>query len=268
MRNPDPGAIRPGAEAIDLRKSGTQGALLLHGFGDTPQTLRLLALRLHSDGYSVRAPLLPGHGRTMREFSSSTADDWIGAARDAMAQMRGEAPSVALVGLSMGGALAAIVASEVADTPALALLSPYLAMPRHLMMAASTHGIWGRYAGEMRSRHPLSILDPVERERNLGYGTVTGSALYQLLRVVRIAKAALSAVHAPTLLIQSRQDPRCTERTARRSLAEIAARDKKLVMTEGAGHVITVDHGRERVFDEISAWLTTHGPQGAAAAQD
>jgi esterase/lipase len=38
----------------------------------------------------------------------------------------------------------------------------------------------------------------------------------------------------------------------------IGAADKKLVWTTGAGHIITVDYGRERVFNEVERWLTDH----------
>ncbi|MEP6551241.1 MAG: hypothetical protein ABJB95_08655, partial [Gemmatimonadales bacterium] len=70
-------AILAGADTIDLQEEGSQGVLLLHGFGDTPQTLSVLARRLAKSGYSVLVPLLPGHGRTMDAFTKSRADDWI-----------------------------------------------------------------------------------------------------------------------------------------------------------------------------------------------
>jgi hypothetical protein len=43
-------AIIKGAETIDLQEGGSHGVLLLHGFGDTPQTLSLLARRLARNG--------------------------------------------------------------------------------------------------------------------------------------------------------------------------------------------------------------------------
>ena len=44
---------------------------------------RLLARRLRKTGYSVLAPLLPGHGRNMESFGRSRATDWIAAAKNA-----------------------------------------------------------------------------------------------------------------------------------------------------------------------------------------
>ena len=258
--------ILKGAEPIDIRSAGPSGVLLLHGFGDTPQTLSLLARRLKRAGYGVFAPLLPGHGRTMDAFARSTADEWIGAARNALSEVRSRHSSVAVTGLSMGGALATILAADHSEISALALIAPYFDMPRVLRVAASSHWLWGRFAGNLNARNPRSIRDPIEREKNLAYGQVTGGALYQLLKVVRAARKALPAVSSPTLIVQSKEDPRIAPQVAEFAVRTIGAADTKLVWTEGAGHIITVDYGRERVFDEVERWLTAHNPSRPTAA--
>ncbi|HEY1952995.1 MAG TPA: alpha/beta fold hydrolase [Gemmatimonadaceae bacterium] len=258
-------AIIKGAETIDLQEEGSPGVLLLHGFGDTPQTLSLLAARLHKSGYSVLAPLLPGHGRSLREFSRSSASGWIDAAGRSLASMQRRSGRVSIVGLSMGGALAVILAAE-NDIPAVALIAPYLGMPLPIRVAAATHLFWGRAVGEINARNPRSIHDHIEREKNLAYGAVTGRALSELWKVVRRARRALPTVTAPTLIIQSREDPRVSTSVAESALQRLGSVEKRLVLTEGAGHIITVDYGRERVFSEVSSWLTTHADRNATAA--
>jgi carboxylesterase len=193
--------------------------------------------------------------------------DWIDAAKNALRDMQKRHNEVSLVGLSMGGALAVITASEVDRIPALVLIAPYLGMPKLLRAAARTHWLWGRFAGEINARNPRSIRDPIERERNLAYGAVTGGALNELLKVVTRARRALPGVHAPTLIIQSREDPRCPPSVAEFALATLGAADKRLVWTEGGGHIITVDYGRERVFSEVERWLSAHPRGGATAAE-
>jgi carboxylesterase len=202
----------------------------------------------------------------MAAFEKSRAADWIAAARKAFTDMRARHDSVSIVGLSMGGALSVLIAAEWDDIPALVLIAPYVAMPRMLRAAASTHWLWGRFAGEINGRSPRSIHDPIEREKNLAYGAITGRALFELLRVVRLARKALPRVKAPTLIIQSREDPRIAPDVAEFALKTLGAPEKRLVWTEGAGHIITVDFGRELVFSEVEAWLLTHGRRGAAAA--
>jgi carboxylesterase len=265
----DTAAIRPGAETIDLQEEGSHGVLLLHGFGDTPQTLALLARRLRKSGYSVLAPLLPGHGRSMESFGKARASDWIDAGETAYIDMRTRHDSVSVVGLSMGGALAVVLAGEQHEIPALVLIAPYLGMSRQLRIAAATHWLWGRMVGEVRARHPRSIRDPIEREKNLAYGTVTGRELHELSTVVHRARKSLKDVRAPALMIQSRDDPRCSSSVADFALKTLGSKEKKLVWTEGAGHIITVDYGRERVFSEVERWLDTHcGPDAAAAKRN
>jgi len=260
-------AIVKGAETIDLQEGGSHGVLLLHGFGDTPQTLSLLARRLARNGYGVLAPLLPGHGRNMDAFRRSRADEWISAARDALRAMNARYARVSIVGLSMGGAITVLLASESGSLESVVLIAPYLGMPTRIRLAAGMHRLWGRFAGEINARSPRSIHDPIEREKNLAYGTVTGRMLFELSRVVRKARGALGRVTAPTLVIMSKEDPRVAPEVGEFTIRNLGARDKKLVWTEGAGHIITVDYGRERVFTEITTWLRTHDGRSATAAE-
>ena len=249
-----------GAQTIDMQEGGPNGVLLLHGFGDTPQTLGLLARRLSASGYDVCAPLLPGHGRNIPAFLASRRRDWLACARSEYARMRRSHETVSIAGLSMGGALAAILASENADVSSLALISPYLAMPASHRVASALHWVWGPIAGPRKSSNPRSILDPAEREKNLGYGVYSGRLLYELWRLAAQARRALAGIRAPTLLVQSRADPRIAPSVAEAAIARIGAREKRLVWAEGGGHIITVDYGRDRVFEEVESWIGAHIP--------
>jgi carboxylesterase len=202
----------------------------------------------------------------MDAFTRSRGGEWIDAARSSLLDMRDRSKVVSVVGLSMGGALAVLLAAEVRDIPALVLIAPYLDMPRMLRVAATTHWVWGKFAGELNGRSPRSIRDPIERERNLAYGAVTGRMLFELWKVMTRARKALRAVAAPTLIIQSREDPRIAPDVAEFALKELGAKEKTLIWTEGAGHIITVDFGRERVFSEVERWLRAHDGRGATAA--
>ena len=258
-------SVIKGAEQIDMREEGSHGVLLLHGFGDTPQTLSAYAKYLSKAGLGVLAPLLPGHGRTLDAFMRSRADDWILAAKDAFIEMRSRYRIVSVSGLSMGAALAVIVAAEHHDIASLVLLAPYLGMPRWLKGAALTHWVWGRFVGPVSANSPRSIQDPREREKNLSYGKVTGRSIFELSRVVRRAQRALSEVVSPTLIIQSREDPRVSPTVVESAFRKLAAPEKKIIWTTGAGHIITVDYGRERLFSEAEHWLKSHAGRDATA---
>lgn len=258
-----PGGIVTGAEPIDLPGEGSRAVLLLHGFGDTPQSLGYLATYLNVQGWTVRAPLLPGHGRTLGEFAASRAEDWIAFARAELESVRSQYETVALVGLSMGGSLATILAAELPDLPALALLAPYLGMPPHVRRVAKAHRAVGVLFPYLYSGGERSIRDPAEVALNLGYRFTTPRLLFELAGIVERARAAAPRVVAPTLVVQSRQDPRIPPEAAERAFALFTARERRLVWTEGNGHVISVDYGRQVVFAAVADWLASHTP-GAA----
>ena len=253
-----PGAhgIIPGAESLSLTAPGARmGVVLLHGFGDTPQTLGSLARALHAEGLDVEVPLLPGHGRTLREFASSNGSEWLAAARAAHAEMRARHKRVGLVGLSLGGALAAIVAADDPELAALVLLAPYVDTPplfRVLVRAAPAIGLVLPYVGGEGAQ---SILDPEARAQALAYGATTPQLVRELVRSADAARAALARISAPTLYVQSREDNRITEEVARRAFALLGARTKKREMLSGCGHVLTVDFCRERVAMLVREWL-------------
>jgi carboxylesterase len=229
--------------------------LALHGFGDTPQTVRYLAEALAVRGWLVRAPLLPGHGRTIAEFSRSDSAQWLAAVRSEYAALRSEHEHTVIIGVSMGGALATILAAESPEVPALVLIAPYLAMPRWLAalaVAAPVLGIGVRYVGGGGGR---SISDPVEAERNLAYGAVTPRLVAELRRVVNQAWSAAPRVRAPTFMIQSRHDNRIAPAAAQASFDRLGASEKKLVWVDKGAHIITVDVGRDEVIASVADWL-------------
>ena len=56
------------------------GVLLCHGFPDSPGSMRAWADHLVAEGYSVRLPLLPGHGTRWQDAIRTTFDDWLASA--------------------------------------------------------------------------------------------------------------------------------------------------------------------------------------------
>ena len=254
--------IIPGAEPFEFSHGPEAPAiLLLHGGGDTPQTLRYFAEYLYARGYNVRVPLLPGHGRTLREFSTVSAGEWTEAARAAYRELARENRWVALSGLSMGGALAVQLAAEERSIPAVALLAPYVAMPRRVVLAARLSPFWGAavpYVSSVDRAAATSIQDQAEAARSLGYGVFTPAALRALRATVGRAIDALPNVTSPTLMIQSRQDNRIPADAAQRAFDRLGAPDKELVWVTGAGHVLTVDFGRDRVFQLVADFLDRH----------
>lgn len=254
-----PDGILEGAEPFEYAGNRGRAVLLVHGSGDTPQSLRALARTLNARGYHVRALLLPGHGRSPRALAATGAAAWLDHVRGELDALEGRFPWVAIVGQSMGGALAVRVAAERPRLPAMVLLAPYLSVLPLVRQMARLAPLWGATIPFLPAGGEASILDAKEREQALGYGMVSPRALRALVRTADAAAGALPRVQVPTLVLQSRADNRISVLGAEAAFARLGAADKRLVWLEEGGHVISVDHGRERVFALTEEWLGAHG---------
>jgi carboxylesterase len=246
-----------GAESFRLRGTNGRALLLLHGSGDTPQTLRYLAGRLHDAGYTVDAPLLPGHGRSPRAFTTVSAGGYLAAARDALEALRTEAPWVGVIGLSMGGAIAAQLAAASPDVRALVLLAPYLTPPSGVEWVARLSPLWGLVQPQLAGRGERSVHDPAARDASHAYGTFPPRALRALVATAAAGRAALPRITVPTLVVNSRQDNRIPRALAEAVLTSMRAPVEER-WVDGCGHVITVDYCRDTVAELTLDFLARH----------
>ena len=251
------GGVVAGAEPIALT-AGPRAALLLHGFGDTPESLGALARDLHARGWTVRVPLLPGHGRTVRAFEASSATAWVAAAEAAFVEVAALGGPVALVGQSMGAALAVRLAARHAEAPAVVLLAPLLSLSRALEQGARWWWLVALVRPLMPSADERSILDPEARARSLGYGVLPVRLVPQLVSLVRAARADLPWVRQPVRVVQSREDNRITPAGTEAALRSLGSGDLDVCWRNGAGHVVSVDFGHEEVWALVADWLERH----------
>ena len=261
----DAHGIVQGAAGFTMRAPEDDGVsrravLLLHGFNDTAQSMAYLANRLRARGYTVRVPLLPGHGGDLATMSNaSRAVRWRVAALAEYDALCHEYDSVMVVGQSMGGALSILLAIERPELPALVLLAPYVGMPQNLQW--KVFGAWvARVAlPYLRSEGgETSIHDPVARAESLGADVVTARTLTELRRVAEDAEAVLSRVWVPTLYVQSREDNRIAARDAEAHFAALGSADKCQQWLTGCGHIISADYCRDEVASLTADWLDAH----------
>lgn len=263
------GVVR-GAGPMALEAPGDRGALVLHGFGDTPESVAAVAHALHGRGWTVDAPLLPGHGRDLRTFARSRAEDWLDGARAAYTALRRRRTRVVVVAQSMGAALAAVLAAEAeaegARPPALVLLAPYLDLPTSVRWGARLAPLIALGTPYLSSDGGArSLHDDAARAVSLGPKVVTPWLVRELARVVAWGGAALPAIGAPTLIVASRQDNRITPTAVVRMAGQMGrdvpgARPPVIEWMERCGHVIAADREREAVAAHTVAWVEEKVP--------
>jgi len=245
-----------GAESIALDGSETHAVLLLHGFNDTPQSLAYLAAALHAAGWTVRVPLLPGHGRDLEAMSRGRARTWLAGARAAFRELRATHETVVLCGQSMGAALAVQLAAETPDAPALVLLAPFIGVPPRLSLKFAASWIpQAVIPYRVSTGGERSIHDPEARGRTLGVGVVTARVLHELQKVARRAEAALLLVRAPTLYLQSLEDNRVRAADAERNFSRLGSDARVQRWLHGCGHIIAADYCRADVARQTIEWI-------------
>jgi carboxylesterase len=106
--------LQAGAEPF-AADGGRVGVVGCHGFTGTPASMRPWAEHLAAAGFTVRLPLLPGHGTTWQDTNRTRWPDWYAAIERAYAEVAARCEHVFAVGLSMGGTLATRLAEQHPD---------------------------------------------------------------------------------------------------------------------------------------------------------
>lgn len=250
-----------GAASFTLDGVEKRAVVLFHGFNDSPQSMRSPATALHAAGWTVYVPLLPGHGRSPQAFAAAYADEWIDAARSTVSGALERHEVVAVGGLSLGGALATIVAAEQPRIAAAVLFAPFLVHSQRLGAIAA---IWPLLSLGMKyltgGGAVRSIRDPAAREAFIAYGCSTPRLMREVQRVVQQARGALPKLRQPVWIAQSSDDYRIPTGQAQAAFDLLGSADKHLHWTTGNGHVITVDYGHEALAAEAVRWIESRVP--------
>lgn len=239
--------ILEGAEPIHSAGVGERAdtaVLLMHGMTSSPQMVRPVAEHLAEQGFTVSAPLLPGHGTRWQDMARTRYADWLAATVTAAEQLRAGHRTVVCFGLSLGGALVTDVAAHRPDlVDGLVLVNPAFAATDWRLRVIPT----------LKHVVPVAqgLADDILREgppRELAYKWTPlrafDSFIEQWPRLVR----ALPQVRQPVLLMRSRHDKVVPPLSAETFLAEVGSTDVTVQWLEESAHVATLDHDGDSVI--------------------
>ena len=240
--------IIPGAEPATF-PGGPNGALVLHGFTGNPVSMRPVAEALAEAGYAVVMPLLPGHGTTPEDMATTRWSDWVAAAETAYASLAEQVDGkIVVVGLSMGGALAADLTSRHPEVAGLVAINAVVTEPAgireilDLMVGAGD---------EFMDAIGSDIADPEADEK--AYDKTPLQPLVSLMDAMGPLGDALGTIAVPTLVITSRQD-HTVEPSNSDVLAAGLGGPVERVYLDNSFHVATLDHDKDEVIRETLAF--------------
>jgi carboxylesterase len=230
--------------------------MLLHGFTGQTDELRGPAELLQQNGLTVFVPRLPGHGTNSRDFRTTGWRDWLGSATDAYLELAAEFEDVMVGGLSMGGLISTIIAARF-PVSRVALLAPAFFTTNPLVPFTP---LLRFFVPPIPKTKPEEKEDPVQQFLadeywNWQWPTQTAS----LYRLMRMARRSLRHFSVPILTVVSKKDETVPLKVARYIEKWSPSVEKKTVVLEESGHVVTTGVEKERVAALVADWFVSDG---------
>lgn len=220
------------------------GVLLLHGFSGAPGSLRDWADHLVDAGYTVRLPLLPGHGTRWQDMNRTTFDDWLSEATATLRELTETCRAVVVCGLSMGGTLTLRLAELYPDAMAgIVLVNPSVMTQRWdaKWVLPWVHRIVPKFPGITGDIAKPGATEP-------GYTVIPTRAAYSLSKAWPVVRRDLPAINVPVLLLHSTVDHVVEPANARIVRSEIGSVDVTDIELTESLHVATLDNDAGLIF--------------------
>jgi len=228
-RNP---ATADGNEAHGAPGRPTSACLLLHGFIGSHQDFGDLGERLRAAGYHVRLARLPGHGTTPIDFADQTPETLYAGALHELRALRAEYDEVTVIGFSMGGTLATLLAAR-EPVDRLVLIAPYYGVTYAWYYVLPPH-VWHQMLGWSmpwlyRWECFTKLNRPEGRTGLYSYKYVPSRGVETLFALGEEARAAglLESIQCPVLLVMSEGDQASCPVAARAAFARIGSPQKQ-----------------------------------------
>lgn len=239
---------------------GSAGCLLLHGFTGTPSEMRPLGDHLATHGFSIRAPLLPGHGTCVEDLAATRWEDWYAAALASWQELGAKCSIRFVAGLSMGALLALHLAHQQPDeVRAVAALAPALelANQRGAEIALWVHRL-PRLPRRLAIVSKRSSKLPGAGRTTPAYDEIPLRSLASMIALQRLVRVELPEITAPTLIVEGGIDDTVSPRSAAMIEASLGSSIKSRVHFARSGHILTEDVEAESILRAIESFFSAH----------
>jgi carboxylesterase len=230
---------------------GSIGVLLVHGFTGAPKEMRWMGEYLHKQGYSVLGIRLAGHATQIEDLPHVKWSDWLNSVEDGYHILKGASEKIVVAGLSMGGILSLLFASQFDVSGVIAMSTPY-SLPSDPRMRL-LRWLWRVYP--YVSKGEPDWQDPTPVQDHIDYPKYPTKAILELKELVDQMQHALPKVRVPALLMHSRQDGGVPPENMELIYEHLGSQDKNMFWLENSGHVVVRDAEKERVFQAADEFI-------------
>ncbi len=201
-------------------------------------------------GFNVEAPLLPGHGTQWTDMRGITWQHWLDSLRAPLADLQSRCTHVFVFGLSLGGGLLLLLASEVPSISGLILVN-------HLASVKSTPIVVCAPIVHLLVPSLANIAGDIKEPGQIepAYSRLCTFAGYQAILVAKEVPKRLSRITMPTLIFKSEEDHVIPHVSAHRTMELLGSVDKELVWLKNSYHVATMDYDKSIIMDKSLAFI-------------
>lgn len=262
-RDPATGIIR-GSEPITLPAVGQSACLLVHGWIGSRVDFNNLGARLNERGFTVRAMLLPGHATTPRALEEIDAEEMIEAVREEYRALRSRYDRVDVIGFSMGGSLATLLAAE-EPVGRLVLVAPFYEIAHrwfYVLSAETWNTLLSPFVSYGIKTESNKKVNRVEaRPHIFSYKTFPTEAVSLLCDLGCRARdrAVLERIDCPILLVYAPGDQAASPEAAQKAVGAMQSDTKESFPCPRSNHHILWDHDGPEAIEAICAFLASNG---------
>ncbi len=222
------------------------GCLLVHGFTASPQEMLSVGQHLAREGYTVYGPRLAHHGTTAEDMTRTHWHDWYYSVLDGYHLLRQQCQEVVVIGLSMGGSLALMLATE---QPVTALIT--MEAPIHL---TDWRMNYARTIARVYPYIPKQGFDPAQK-LNARYSVQPVHAIAELRDMLVELRPRLASITAPALIIHSLADEMIPLSNFDTIYREIGSTHKEKLILQHSGHLVTEDVEQAELLARVSKFV-------------
>jgi len=255
---------------------------LIHGLTGTAKEMSSIARRLNKQGFSVAAPLLANHDKSISRLKRTSWQELYNSIRKEFIRYTAEYENIFVAGLSFGALIGIMLAHEFPKkVKALNCFSPTLFFdgwghkPKSRIFLPLVYRTPLKYWFYFKEEYPYGIknqrlrtkIENFYKEAELfdyskvylyGYPVIPISCMYQNYLLSKKVVSILKNITTPIQLMQARNDDVTSPKNSYCIYDRVSSRQKEIIFFENSYHIITADQERNKVAQITADFFEKH----------